>query len=207
MPTADLVTAKLLINSTISTHNAQFYGIVLANFYLLTPMAEYLYMRLQLDLIAQKIIKQYNLCDLVNDQGWVYAEIRMGMHRLPQDGILAKKLFKKYLNTKGYYQCQHTQGLWHHIWCNIIFCLIVDNFGVKATSRNHIMHLKTALEEHYTVAMDWNGSLFFGINIYWNYPGCTITLNMPTYIPKALVKFQHPTPEYPQHQPYKHMPV
>ena len=29
---------------------------------------------------------------------------------------------------------------------------------------------------------------------------------MPKYIPKALLKFQHPTPDSPQHQPYKHAP-
>jgi hypothetical protein len=30
---------------------------------------------------------------------------------------------------------------------------------------------------------------------------------MPKYIPKALRKFQHPTPSSPQHQPYKIVPV
>jgi hypothetical protein len=30
---------------------------------------------------------------------------------------------------------------------------------------------------------------------------------MPKYIPKALLKFQHPTPVSPQHQPYKHIPI
>jgi hypothetical protein len=39
-PTADLLTAKLLINSTISTPGAVFLGIDLANFYLNTPMAD-----------------------------------------------------------------------------------------------------------------------------------------------------------------------
>jgi hypothetical protein len=115
-PTADLVTAKLLINSTISTPNAQFYGINLANFYLMTPMAEFEYMRLGLDLIPDEIIAQYNLHELVNEQGWVYLEIRMGKYGLPQAGILTNKLLEKRLNTRGYYQCQHTSGLWRHVW-------------------------------------------------------------------------------------------
>jgi hypothetical protein len=169
-------------------------------------MEEYEYMRLRLDIIPDEIIEQYNLRDLINNQGWVYIEIRMGMYSLPQAGILANKLLKKCLNTKGYYQCQHTPGLWRHVWHNSIFCLVMDNFGIK-TSPDHIMHLKTALEEHYTVARDWTGSLFCGVKMNWNYPACTITLNMPNYIPKALVKFQHPIPESPQHQPYKHMPT
>ncbi len=37
-PTADLTTAKLLINWTISTPEAIFLGINLANFYLNTPL-------------------------------------------------------------------------------------------------------------------------------------------------------------------------
>jgi hypothetical protein len=45
-PTATLVTAKLLINSTISTPKAKFYGMDLSNFYLMTPMKDYEYMRL-----------------------------------------------------------------------------------------------------------------------------------------------------------------
>jgi hypothetical protein len=206
-PTADLVTAKLLINSTISTPNARFYGINLANFYLMTPITKYEYMQLQLDLIPDEIINKNKLRDIVDNQGWVYVEICMGMYGLPQGGILATKLLKKRLNAKGYYQCQHTPGLWQHVWCNIIFCLVVDDFGIKTTSQDDIVHLKTTLEEHYTVAIDWDGSLFCGVNIDWNYPAQTVNLNMPKYIPKALLKFQHTTPTKPQHQPYKHVPI
>jgi hypothetical protein len=45
-PTADLTTAKLLINSIISMPGAIFFGIDLANFYLNTPMPNPKYMRL-----------------------------------------------------------------------------------------------------------------------------------------------------------------
>jgi hypothetical protein len=206
-PMADLVTAKLLINSTISMPNAKFYCINLANFYLMTPMSKYKYMRLRLEPIPDKIITKYNLRDIVNKQGWVYVEIQMGMYGLPQAGILANKILEKYLNAKGYYHCQHTPGLWRHVWRDIMFCLIIDTFGIKTTSLEHVTHLKNSLEEHYTVAMDWDGLLFCGVNINWNYPKCTVTLNMPKYIPKALLKFQHPTPVSPQHQPYKHVPI
>jgi hypothetical protein len=39
-PTADLTTAKLLLNSTISTPGARFFCIDLANFYLITPITD-----------------------------------------------------------------------------------------------------------------------------------------------------------------------
>jgi hypothetical protein len=57
-------------------------------------------------------------------------------------------------NARGYYHCQHTPGLWRHVWRDIMFCLIVDSFGIKTTSLEHVTHLKNTLEEHYTVAMD-----------------------------------------------------
>jgi hypothetical protein len=141
-PTANLVTAKLLIISTISTPQARFYGMDLSNFYLMTPMKEYEYMRLHLDFIPDEIIQRYKLHDYVDDQGWVYVEIRMGMYGLPQAGILANKLLEQRLNTKGYYHCQHTPGLWRHVWRDITFCLVVDDFGIKSTSRDHVIHLK-----------------------------------------------------------------
>jgi hypothetical protein len=93
-PTATLVTAKLLINSTISTPKTKFYWMDLSNFYLMTPMKEYEYMQLQLELFPGKIIHQYNLRDLVDEQGWVYIKIWMGMYGLPQAGILANKLLE-----------------------------------------------------------------------------------------------------------------
>ncbi len=87
----------------------------------MTPIKEYEYMRLRLKFIPNKIIRQYNLGDLVNEQGWVYIRIQMGMYGLPQAGILANKLLKQRLNAKGYYHCQHTPGLWRHVCQDISF--------------------------------------------------------------------------------------
>ncbi len=102
-PTADLTTAKLLINSTISTPGAKFLVVNLANFYLNTPMPNPEYMCLHLDIIPNKIIAHYNLCNIVTPSGWVYIEIWKGMYGLPQAGILTNQLLKKCLATKGNY--------------------------------------------------------------------------------------------------------
>jgi hypothetical protein len=72
---ANLTTAKLLINSTISTPGAKFLGINLANFYLNTPMPNPKYMHLRLDIIPNKIIGHYKLRNIVTPDGWVYIEI------------------------------------------------------------------------------------------------------------------------------------
>ncbi len=44
MPTTNLLTIKLLINSVISTQGTRFFTIDIKNFYLCTPMSQYKYM-------------------------------------------------------------------------------------------------------------------------------------------------------------------
>ncbi len=86
------------------------------------------------------------------------------MYGLLQAGILANQLLEKRLATKGYYQCQHTPGLWRHIWQNITFCLVVDDFGIKVTNMHSLDHLVNALKEHYSIAADITGLLFMAIS-------------------------------------------
>jgi hypothetical protein len=89
-PTADTTTAKMVINSTISTPNAKFMRADIKDFYLGTPMERFKYMRLPLPLIPQEIVDEYDLTPLVH-KGHVYLEIRQGMYGLPQAGILANQ--------------------------------------------------------------------------------------------------------------------
>jgi hypothetical protein len=89
------------------------------------------------------------------------------MYGLSQAGILTNQLLEKCLANKGYYQCQHTPGLWRHVWRDITFCLVVDDFGVKNTNMYDMDHLVDALKEHYTIAVDLTGSLFCGIQLTW----------------------------------------
>ena len=86
--TADLTTAKLLINSVLSTQDGRFMCIDIKDFYLGTPMERYEYMRIPLYMLPDAIIEQYNLLPLVHN-GHVYVEIRRGMYGLPQAGKLA----------------------------------------------------------------------------------------------------------------------
>ncbi len=79
MPTADLTTAKLLINSTVSMLGAIFLGINLANFYLNTPLPNYEYMCLHLDIIPEKIVLAYNPLAIVEPDRRIYIEIRKGV--------------------------------------------------------------------------------------------------------------------------------
>ena len=88
-----------------------------------------------------------------------------------------------------------------------MFCLLVDDFGVKYVGERHALHLKTVLEEHYEITKNWKGDLYSGINLQWDYTNPTCRLSMKDYIANLRVKFDHPFPSKHHHSPYKHAPI
>eukprot|EP00957_Ditylum_brightwellii_P173694 13224641-Ditylum_brightwellii.AAC.1 len=60
----------------------------------------------------------------------------------------------------------------------------------------------TALRELYQITVDWDGKLFGGISLQWDYVNRTVDLSMPGYIEQALLKFQHSAPHQPEHSPH-----
>ena len=161
------------------------------------------YMRLNMDIIPDRIKNQYNL-DALTVDSWVYIEIRKGMYGLPQSGILANKLLIKRLDRFGYYPVEHTPGLWKHKSCPVICSLVVDDFGIKYVGKENAVHLVNSLEADYKITIDWTGGTFCGIDLKWDYEKRTVGISMPGYVKKALLKFNHLVPTTPQDQPYKH---
>ena len=82
-PTAELLTIKLLLNSVISTPGEKCMIIDISNFYLNTPMDCYKYTRMKLDMFPDDVIEEYNLCDKVEPNGYVYIEVQTDMYWLP----------------------------------------------------------------------------------------------------------------------------
>jgi hypothetical protein len=200
--TADITMAKLVWNSVISTDNAQFMGMDIKNFYLNMPMDRPEYMRIHLRHIPDEIIEEYGLLELAHE-GFVYIEINKGMYGLLQSSILANKLLAKHLAHDGYFQCRHTPGLWSHTFCPICFALVVDDFGVKYGGCEHAEHLLQALCRNYeAVSCNWNGELFCGITLKWNYDNRTVDLSMQKYIEATLCRFQHSAPAKLQYTPH-----
>jgi hypothetical protein len=147
MPTADLLTIKLLINSVISSPGARFFTMDIKNLYLCTPMTRYEHMQLKLSNMPEDIIAYYHLLGIATPNGYLYCKIHQGMHGLPQAGIIAQELLAKRLKEHGYNQSKTTPGLWTHEWCPITFSLIVNNFGVKYIREEHAQHLIQMLQK------------------------------------------------------------
>jgi hypothetical protein len=178
----------------------------LANFYLNTPLDRPEYVRIQLSIMPQEVIDEYNLMQYEYN-GWIYFELGMGMYGLKQAGKLANDLLSQRLFGHGYYQCGTTPGLWRHKWRPVMFVLIVDDFGVQFTGRQHAQHLITALQSNYEVSEDWTGSKFSGIDLKWDYIKRTCRLTMDGYITELRLRYGHPNPTKPQHSPHKHRPI
>ena len=90
-PTTDLPTVKLLLNRKIYMPGARFMTMDIKDFYLMTPMDQYEYMRLKLANLPEDVIQQYTLRYKVTKYGYVYLETRQVMYVLPQAGIMARK--------------------------------------------------------------------------------------------------------------------
>ena len=199
--TADLSTTKILWNSVISTIGARYLCLDIKNFYLGTPMDRFEYMKMPIDVFPQATIDQYDLHTHALN-GFVYLEIRKAIYGLPQAGILANQLLRKRLRPHGYYEVAHTPGLWKHVTRPVQFTLTVDDFGVKYVGTEHANHLIHALRENYEVEEDWDGKLYCGITLNWDYEKRHVDISMPNYVTKLLERFNHPTPKRPQHSPH-----
>jgi hypothetical protein len=123
--TAGLTTAKIIINSVISTLGAKFLVIDINKLYLNTPLGRFEYMVINLSSLPQETLDKYDLLNLAQD-GKVYIEIQKGMYGLPQAGILANEWLQRNLAKDGYRPTQHTHGLWTHDTRPISFSLVVN---------------------------------------------------------------------------------
>jgi hypothetical protein len=160
--TAEITTFKMLINSTLSTKDAAMIMIDIKNYFMGTSLPRYENMRMLLSRFPEEIVKKYNLMALVFN-GWVYIEIRKGMHEFKQAGLLANQLLQNRLSPFGYYPSRHTPGLWLHKTRTIAFSLIVDDSAVKYVGKQHADHLRDAILRSYELTTDWEGKVYSGM--------------------------------------------
>jgi hypothetical protein len=107
------------------------------DFYLSTILPTKEYIRIPALIIPQEILTVYQLQDLIH-KGYLYAEVSKGMYGLPQAGGIANARLLPRLAAGGYKEAGMTPGLFKHKTNSIVFCLIVNDFGVK-----YLVHQKT----------------------------------------------------------------
>ena len=201
--TSDMLTTKILINSTLSTPGAKFCCADLKDFYLNTPLPRPEYIRVPLKQIPTKMMDLYNLHPLVHN-GYIYAEVTQSMYGLPQAGRISNDALIPILANAGYHQSKIIHGLFKHETRPIAFALVVDDFGIKYVGKEHADHLfQTLTNAEYKITIDWEGTTFCGLHLKWDYQHRTCDLSMPGYVQRALQKFEHPIPKKPQDSPHR----
>ena len=120
---------------------------------------------------------------------------------------MANKLLEERLAVHDYYKLPHTPELFTHKTRSIWFTLTVGDFGVKYICRKHAEHLMIVLKKHYKMEEDWEGELYCGIALKWNYEKGYVDMSMPTYLHKKLIEYTHKTPKRAQYCPYLPPPV
>ena len=68
-PISDMLVAKILFNSVVSTRNAKFMTMDISNFYLMTPLKRPEYIHISIKDTPDEIINKYKLMDIVDDKG------------------------------------------------------------------------------------------------------------------------------------------
>ena len=196
-PAVGVIDTKLHLNSVISDAHlgARYCTGDLKDFFLVSDMPIYQYMRVHRRYVPQEIINEYDLTDQhFSSKGFVYLEIRKGMYGLKEAAILAYDQLKAHLAPYGYFPVAQTPGLWRHTDQRTTFTLAVDDFGMKFFSQPDADHLFNALAAKYALTRDWTGSSYLGFTISWNYAAGHVDISMPDYVPKALLALRHPSP-------------
>ena len=108
--------------------------------------------------ILTDIKERYSLKDKVTEHGYIYIHIKKSMHDLKKAAILAYDNLQRNLKPFGYTTIIGTVGIWQHETRPIIFCLCVDDFGIKYNSKQDAQHLLDAIGANYKYTYDWTGS-------------------------------------------------
>ena len=119
-------------------------------------------------------------------------EIQKGMYGLPQAGKIANDKLKLHLTKFVYEPSPINPGLWRHQTHPLQFSLVVDDFGIKYEHQEDITHLLNALKTIYKISEDWDGKLYCGLNLEWDYYKREVLVSMQNYVNKALPSYSNP---------------
>lgn len=114
MPTVGLLRVKLLFNSVAFTPGAALITVDIKYVYFNTLMDRFEYTKLKLSNLLEGFFESYKSEPKSDKHIQAYVEVRKGMYRLLQAGLLIQQLLEERLNTKVYSQSTLVPGLWTH---------------------------------------------------------------------------------------------
>ena len=90
------------------------------------------------------------------------------MYGIYQELRISHNAHLKSLKLYVYHPSSTHPGLWKHNSRTIKFTLVVDDFGVKYSRKEHTLHLKNTGKLK-KVTTEWEGEQYIGIAIKWDY--------------------------------------
>ena len=184
--TAAMPVVKILLQSVVSD-DSNWMTLDIKDYYLNTPLSRPEYIRIQRKLIPPDTLVEHQLERFMSNNSILF-EVNKGMYGLPQAGYLAQQKLIEHLRKHQYHQTD-TPCLFRHSSNGTTFALVVDDFGVKYKDKEAADHLINALQEIYTIKIDWTGAKYIGFTIKFERLQKTVTLSMPAYIAKVLERF------------------
>ncbi len=130
------------------------------------------------------------------------------MYGLPQAGKLSQTQLIQHLSENGYTQCPNTPCLFRHCTREIMFCLVVDDFGVRYKTQADAEHLIDTLEKHdCKLKVRPLGDVYLGMAIPFDRPKRTVSISIlharlcQENIAKiSTPSFYFPATAHPEHQ-------
>ena len=109
----------------------------------------------------------------------IYCKIKKAMYGLKQATLLAYNYLKHNLAPHDYALIPLTSGSWKNTTCRIVFCLCIDDFGIKYYNKDDDIHLITTLQQFYKFSIDWSVAYYCGLNIKWHHHQQYVDVSMP----------------------------
>lgn len=186
--TASLPAFKILLNAVLSTPGAKFMTIDLKDMYLQSILEQEEYVAVPVSEIPDASMTRHNLRDKIRN-GRVYFRVNKAMYGLPQAGYIAQQDLGTLLRANGFYECPRTPQVFRHETRNLTMSIVVDDFGVLYLKKEDVDWLLDVLRTKYELKVDWDGKLYIGITLQWDYKARTCRMSMPDYVRKGVSRF------------------
>ncbi len=111
------------------------------------------------------------------------------MYGLKEAGKLSQTRLLSHLSSHGFHQTT-TPCLFRHVSRDIVFALVVDNFGVKYYQRSDFDFLVSTLSLLYHVKAHPVSTKFLGFTINHNRSLKTLSLSYPGYVSTLLARLR-----------------
>jgi hypothetical protein len=195
--TAEMELVKIHWHSVISDHRidscTKYMTMDLSDFYIGAPLLRPEYLRIHISKISPSNLTKHQLTPFVHNNHVTF-EVNKCLWGLPQAGLLSQQRLVSHLALHGYLPADPAVPCYFkHVTRSLTFTLVIDDFGVvKYQSIADVEHLKDTIRLLYPkFTENWNGDRYLQFHLHWNYPVCSLSYNLPDYIPKALERFRH----------------